>query len=72
VRRHLEYWEPCNDGTAASAEQLLYFSPDLAGSPSFAAVKTFSCSDRAVGVSGGCGKNQPLAIEKPLQLTRVH
>lgn len=71
VRRHLEHWEPCDDGTAAPAEQLLYFSPDLSGSPSFDAVKTFSGWDRTVGASGGCGHNKPLVIEMPLQLTRT-
>jgi hypothetical protein len=71
VRRHLDHWEPCSDGTAAPAEQLLYFSPDLSGSPSFDAVKTFSGWDRTVGVSGGCGHSKPLVIEMPLQLTRI-
>lgn len=70
VRRHLQSWEPCTDGTATPAEQLLYFSPDLSGSPSFDAVKTFTGWDRTVGASGGCGFNQPLVIEMPLKLTR--
>ncbi|HET6734424.1 hypothetical protein [Mycobacterium sp.] len=71
VRRHLEGWEPCKDGTAAPAEQLLYFSPDLSGAPSFAAVTTFSGWDRTVGVSGGCGINKPLVIEMPFRLTKI-
>lgn len=70
VRRHLDNWEPCKNGTA-SADQLLYFSPDLSGSPSFDAVSTFSGWDRTVGVSGGCGINQPLVIEMPFRLSRV-
>lgn len=71
VRRHLEQWQPCQDGTVAPADQMLYFSPDLSGSPSFEAVKTFSGWDRTKGVSGGCGRNQPLVIEMPFQLSRM-
>lgn len=71
VRRHLDRWEPCHDGTAATAEQLMYFSPDLSGSPSFDEVTTFSGWDRTVGTSGGCGINRPLVIEMPFQLTRI-
>lgn len=71
VRRHLDRWEPCQDGTAATAEQLMYFSPDLSGSPSFDEVTTFSGWDRTVGTSGGCGINRPLVIEMPFQLTRI-
>lgn len=71
VRRHLDRWEPCQDGTAAAADQLLYFSPDLSGSPSFDAVKSFSGWDRTVGTSGGCGINRPLVIEMPFQLSRI-
>jgi hypothetical protein len=71
VRRHLDNWEPCKGGVGAPADQLLYFSPDVSGSPSFAAVKTFSGWDRTVGASGGCGINQPLVIEMPLRLSRV-
>jgi hypothetical protein len=71
VRRRLDGWEPCRDGTAAPANQLLYFSPDLSGSPSFDAVKTFSGWDRTAGISGGCGINQPLIIEMPFTLTRT-
>lgn len=71
VRRHLDRWEPCHDGTAAPADQLLYFSPDLSGSPSFDEVSSFSGWDRTVGISGGCGINRPLVIEMPFQLTRI-
>ncbi|OCB16170.1 hypothetical protein A5717_05055 [Mycolicibacterium porcinum] len=71
VRRQFDRWEPCHDGTAAQADQLLYFSPDLSGSPSFNEVSSFSGWDRTVGVSGGCGINRPLVIEMPFQLTRI-
>lgn len=71
VRRHLGRWEPCHDGTAAPAEQLMYFSPDLSGSPSFGEVTSFSGWDRTVGISGGCGINRSLVIEMPFQLTRI-
>ena len=71
VRRHLDRWAPCHDGTVAPADQLLYFSPDLSGSPSFEEVAAFSGWDRTVGISGGCGINRPLVIEMPFQLTRI-
>ncbi|MGV0737656.1 hypothetical protein ABQF35_12750 [Mycobacterium syngnathidarum] len=68
VRRHHDNWEICPDGTAVPGNQLLYFSADLTGSPSFSAVRTYSGWDRTVGVSGGCGVNQPLVIEMPFRL----
>lgn len=71
IRRHLDQWEPCRDGTTAPADQLLYFSPDLSGAPSFDAVNSFSGWDRTVGISGGCGMNAPLVIEMPLQVNRT-
>ncbi|MGV0813903.1 hypothetical protein ABQF34_18220 [Mycolicibacterium boenickei] len=71
VRRQLDGWETCQDGTAAPAEQLMYFSPDLSGAPSFDEVSSFSGWDRTVGISGGCGINRPLVIEMPFQLTRI-
>lgn len=71
IRRHLDQWEPCSGGTPAPGDQLLYFSPDLSGSPSFDAVKTFSGWNRTVGTSGNCGINEPLVIEMPLQVTLI-
>ena len=71
VRRHLDRWEHCHDGSDAPGEQLYYFSPQLTGAPSFSAVSTFSGMDRTVGPSGGCGINKPLVIEIPFKLTRI-
>jgi hypothetical protein len=71
VRRRLEHWEPCNDGTAAPAEQVYSFAPDLSGAPTFSAVATFSGRDKTVGLSGGCGLNKPLVIEIPFRLTQI-
>jgi hypothetical protein len=71
VRRHLERWVPCSDGTTAAGDQLLYFSADLSGVPSLDSVSTFSGWDRTVGVSGGCGVNRPVVITMPFVLTRV-
>lgn len=71
VRRHLEHWEPCQNGTTVAADQLLYFTPDLFNATTYEAVKTFSGWDRTIGPSGGCGTNQPLVIEMPFQLTKT-
>jgi hypothetical protein len=71
VRRHLDHWEHCGDGTDIPGEQLFYFSPQLSGAPSFTAVTTFYGQDRTVGPSGGCGINKPLVIEIPFKLTRI-
>lgn len=71
VRRHLERWEHCGDGTDVPGDQLFYFSPQLTGAPSFSAVTTFTGIDRTVGPSGGCGINKPLVIEIPFQLTKI-
>ena len=71
VRRHLDNWEQCSDGTDVPGEQLFYFSPQLSGSPSFSAVTIFTGVDRTVGPSGGCGINKPLVVEMPFKLTRI-
>lgn len=68
MRRNHDNWQICPDGTAVPGRQLLYFSADLTGAPSFSAVRTYSGWDRTVGVSGGCGINQPLVIEMPFRL----
>ncbi|HME49906.1 hypothetical protein [Mycobacterium sp.] len=65
VRRQLEHWEPCLDGTGAPAQQTFMFAPDMANPTNFAG------SDKTVGASGGCGFNKPLTVEMPLELTRV-
>jgi hypothetical protein len=71
VRRHLEHWEQCGDGTDIPGDQLIYFSPQLTGAPSYAAVTIFYGQDRTVGASGGCGINKPLVIEMPFHLTKT-
>ena len=71
VRRHLEHWEQCGDGTEVAGDQLIYFSPQLSGAPSYSGVTSFYGVDRTVGPSGGCGINKRLDIEMPFQLSRI-
>jgi len=71
VRRHLDHWEHCGDGTEISGDQVFRLSPQLSGAPSYSAVATFYGLDRTVGPSGGCGINKPLVIEIPFQLTKL-
>jgi len=65
VRRQLDNWEPCWDGTAAPGTQMYVFSPDIAAPGNFVGW------DKTVGPSGACGKNQWLTINMPFRLTKI-
>jgi hypothetical protein len=65
VKRQLDNWEPCWDGTAAPGQQQYVFSPDISAPANFVGW------DKTVGPSGACGKNQWLTVNMPFRLTKI-
>jgi hypothetical protein len=63
VKRQVDNWEPCWDGTAAPGQQTYAFNPDITDPANFVGW------DKTVGPSGACGKNQWLTINMPFKLT---
>jgi hypothetical protein len=64
VRRSVENWQPCLDGTATTGEQTFTFwkgYPDPA----------ITGWDTTLGISGSCGFNKQLDIRMPFTLTPV-
>lgn len=65
VRRQLDQWEPCADGSFAAGEQSFVFATEPADPT------TFTGWDKTVGVSGGCGFNKNLTVAMPFTLTPI-
>jgi hypothetical protein len=65
VRRTLDNWEHCIDGTAVPGEQTFTFWPE------YPPTSQFVGRDLTIGPSGGCGYNKWLNITLPLRLTPV-
>ena len=63
VKRQLDNWETCEDGTTAPGQQTYLFNTDLTDPVNFAGW------DKTIGPSGACGKNQWLTITMPFRLT---
>ena len=65
VRRHVDNWEPCWDGTAATGLQTFAFATDITAPTNFVGW------DKTTGPSGACGKNLWLTINMPFKLTKI-
>jgi hypothetical protein len=65
VHRQLDNWEPCSDGTAAPGQQTYAFATDITNPINFVG------TDKTVGKSGACGKNQWLTINMPFKLVKT-
>jgi hypothetical protein len=59
-------WEACADGTAAPGEQAFQFWPDPTVPPG-----TLVGTDKTIGPSGACGKNQWLNVTMPFKLVPI-
>lgn len=69
--RTIPDWQPCYDGTVSPGHQKYMFWPVnvigfVGGDGS-----VFGGWDQTDGVSGGCGRNQPLQIRSPLRVQRT-
>jgi len=72
VKRTVENWEPCPDGTAAAGLEVFRFVPTR---PDGAKVDPTSTTlvgeDQTTGPSGACGISKPLFISMPFKLVKV-
>ena len=72
VKRTVDNWEPCPDGTAASGLQVFRFVPTTPdGSQTDPTSTTLVGEDQTTGQGGACGINKPLFINMPFKLVKV-
>jgi hypothetical protein len=65
VRRELDNWEPCADGTAVPGHQMYAFSSDITNPANYVGW------DKTVGPSGACGKSYWLNVNMPFKLIKM-
>jgi hypothetical protein len=72
VKRVVDNWQPCPDGTAAPGLQVFRFYP---GTPDGSAADPTSSTqlgaDQTTGVSGSCGSSKVLFIDLPFKLVKT-
>lgn len=72
VKRTVENWQPCPDGTAAPGLQIFRFSPATPdGSRTDPTSSTLVGEDQTTGPSGACGISKPLFINMPFKLVKT-
>ncbi len=71
VRRTIEGWQQCPDGSSSQGKQTYTFYPVDAGGQVSSGSPIFAGLDTTIGVSGACGVNQWLAIRLPLKLVKL-
>jgi hypothetical protein len=72
VKRTVENWQPCPDGTAGPGLQVFRFYPGTPdGSGSDPASSTLLGEDQTTGVSGSCGSSKVLFIAMPFKLVKT-
>jgi hypothetical protein len=71
VKRELENWEPCYDGSSAPGSQVIWFSPVDADGQTDPHSTTYAGEDKTVSPSGSCGRNQSLDIRMPFRLQKA-
>lgn len=71
VKRTVENWVPCPDGTAAPGLQIYRFVPVVdSGTRVDPTSTTLAGEDRTAGPSGACGINKPVFISIPFKLVK--
>jgi hypothetical protein len=72
VKRTVDNWQPCQDGTAGPGLQVFRFYP---GTPDGDAMDPTSSTlfgeDQTTGTSGSCGSSKVLFISLPFKLVRI-
>jgi hypothetical protein len=72
VKRTVENWEPCPDGTAAAGLQVFRFVPTTPdGGQTDPTSATLVGEDQTTGSAGGCGISKPLFINMPFKLVKA-
>ncbi|ORA30881.1 Rv2253/PknI dimerization domain-containing protein [Mycobacteroides abscessus] len=71
VKRKIDNWEPCPDGTFGAGLQVYRFAATTVdGSASDPNSPILTGEDQTVGQSGACGINKPLFISMPFKLVK--
>lgn len=71
VKRQIDGWQPCPDGSSAAGTQMIKFVPvDADGLPDVNS-PTFGGEDITKSASGSCGRNQSLVIRMPFRMERI-
>jgi len=72
VKRTVDNWEPCPDGTAAPGLQVFRFVPTTPdGSQTDPTSTMLVGEDQTTGQGGACGINKPLFINMPFKLVKT-
>ena len=72
VRRVVDNWQPCPDGTAAPGDQRYHFwGVDPAGQTDSTNTALLAGNDVTLGRSGSCGINNPVKVALPLRLQLI-
>lgn len=72
VKRTVDNWQPCPDGTAGPGLQVFRFYPATPdGSGTDPASTTLMGEDSTTGVSGSCGSSKVLFITMPFKLIKT-
>ena len=72
VKRTVENWQPCPDGTAYPGLQVFRFAPTTPdGSRVDPTSTTLVGEDQTTGTSGACGTSLPLFINMPFKLVKT-
>ena len=72
VKRRVDNWQPCPDGTAAAGLQIFRFYPATRdGTASDPSSSTLLGDDQTTGVSGSCGSSKVLFISMPFKLVKT-
>jgi hypothetical protein len=71
VKRNIDNWEPCPDGSFAPGLQVTRFYPVGADGMMDAASTTYAGIDMTTSPSGSCGRSKSLVISMPFRLEKI-
>jgi hypothetical protein len=72
LKRTVDNWQPCPDGTAGPGLQVFHFYPATPdGGGNDPASSTLMGEDQTTGVSGSCGSSKVLFIAMPFKLIKT-
>ena len=72
LKRTVENWQPCPDGTAGPGLQVFHFYPSTPdGTGNDPTSSTLLGEDQTTGVSGSCGSSKVVFIAMPFKLVKT-
>ncbi|WP_370329968.1 hypothetical protein [Mycolicibacterium hippocampi] len=73
VKRTVDNWQPCPDGTAAPGLQVFRFYPSVPdGSAADPTSTTLFGDDQTTGISGSCGSSKVVFVSIPFKLVKTN